>query len=69
MRSMVNEIGQVVAEVRDDGTLLNERHQHRVRSFARLHRPLFWQHTGKPVKLHDTSGQRLKRYIENNSPD
>jgi len=57
MRSIVNEFGQVVAQINDDGRLVDERHVHRVRNFAQQHRPLFWQDTGEHVKL-ETLGRR-----------
>ena len=49
MRNIVNEDGEVIAKATKEGTLIGG--HHRIMLAGSLGQKLFWQDTGKPVKL------------------
>ncbi|MBW8855657.1 MAG: hypothetical protein JF604_15360 [Bradyrhizobium sp.] len=50
MRSIVDEIGEIIAKATDDHTLVGG--HYRVAVAASLGKELFWKDTGEPVTLH-----------------
>jgi hypothetical protein len=49
MRNIVNEDGEIIAKATKEGTLIGG--HHRIIMAGSLGQKLFWQDTGKPVKL------------------
>ena len=49
MRNIVNEDGEIIAKATKEGTLIGG--HHRIMLAGSLGQKLFWQDTGKPVKL------------------
>jgi len=49
MKNIVDEAGEIIAKATDDHTLIGG--HHRLAVAASLGQKLFWQGTGKPVKL------------------
>jgi hypothetical protein len=49
MRSIVDDVGEIIAKTTDDRTLIGG--HHRLAVAASLGRKLFWKDTGEPVKL------------------
>ena len=49
MKIIVDEVGEIIAKVTDDHTLIGG--HHRLAVAASLSKTLFWRDTGEPVKL------------------
>ena len=49
MRNIVDEVGEIIAQVTNDHTLIGG--HHRLAVAASLGKKLFWKNTGEPVEL------------------
>jgi hypothetical protein len=61
MRNIVNEDGEIIAKATKEGTLIGG--YHRIMLAGSLGQKLFWQDTGKPVKLDTLMHTSSHRHI------